>query len=109
MEVLGDLVNEDVRRVSIDAILKAVAHEYRVNISDLKGPRRHRNITVPRQVGMYLVRELTEASLPQIGNAFGGRDHTTVLASVRKIQGLVRTDASTQAILGRLEKALLGE
>lgn len=106
-EVLGDLVSEDVRRVSIDAILKATAHDFRVSVSDLKGPRRHRNVTVPRQVAMFLSRQLTDASLPQIGSAFGGRDHTTVINALKRVEALREADTDFGARIERLRKQLV--
>jgi chromosomal replication initiator protein len=106
-EVLGDLVNEDVRRVSVDAILKAVAHDYRITINDLKGPRRHRTVTVPRQIAMHLTRELTEASLPQIGAAFGGRDHSTVINALKRVEAMRDADPDVRARVERLRRQLV--
>lgn len=100
-QTLGDILSETMRRVQPEQIIKAVCQEFKVAISELKGPRRHRNITVPRQVAMYLVRELTDESLPQIGQMFGGRDHSTV------INGLKRVEALRDAIpdlRGRIDK-----
>lgn len=106
-EVLGDLVSDDVRRVSADVILKTVAHEYRVGVSDLKGPRRQRNIVVPRQIAMHLMRELTDASLPQIGNAFGGRDHTTVINALKRVDSLRNADPELRSRVERLRRQLV--
>ena len=106
-EVLGDLVDEDVRRVSMEAIVKAAAHEFRVSVGDLKGPRRHRNITVPRQVAMFLARELTDSSLPQIGLAFGGRDHTTVMSALKRVKVLRDADPELRNRVDRLRRQLI--
>ncbi len=105
-EVLGDLVSEEARRVSPDAIIKAVAADYRLTVNDLKGPKRHRNITVPRQVAMHLVRELTDGSLPQIGQMFGGRDHTTVINALKRIELLREADPELKSRIERLRRGL---
>lgn len=106
-EVLGDLVAGDVRRVGMDAIMKAVAGEFRISVSDLKGPRRHRNITVPRQVAMRLARDLTNASLPQIGQAFGGRDHSTVINALKRIDGLKSADPDLGHRIEKVRRQLM--
>ena len=100
-QTLGDIIGENLRRVQPEQILKAVCAEYKVQASELKGPRRHRNITVPRQIAMYLVRELTDESLPQIGALFGGRDHTTVMNALKRVEAL--RDA-TPDVRNRIEK-----
>lgn len=79
-------------RIRIDDILKIVGRHYNVARSDLLSPRRARSIVRPRQVGMYLAKKLTPRSLPEIGRRFGGRDHSTVLHAVRKIEELLKTD-----------------
>ena len=82
----------DPRRVRIDDILKVVAKHYNVTRADLLSQRRTANVVKPRQIAMYLAKVLTLRSLPEIGRRFGGRDHTTVLHAVRKIDGLVAAD-----------------
>ena len=82
----------EVLRVRIDDILKTIGNHYNVTRSDLLSPRRARSIVRPRQVGMYLAKKLTSRSLPEIGRRFGGRDHSTVLHAVRKIESLIKTD-----------------
>ena len=82
----------DGRRVRIDDILKVVAKHYNVTRADLLSQRRTANVVKPRQIAMYLAKVLTLRSLPEIGRRFGGRDHTTVLHAVRKIDGLIATD-----------------
>lgn len=106
-DILGDLVSEDIRRVSVDAILKVVAHDYNVSVNDLKGPRRHRNITIPRQIAMTLARELTDASLPQIGTSFGGRDHTTVINALKRIEQLSSSDPDLATRIDHLRRQLI--
>jgi chromosomal replication initiator protein len=82
----------DQGRIKIDDILKVVGRHYNVGKAELLSPRRARTVVVPRQVGMYLAKKLTARSLPEIGRRFGGRDHSTVLHAVRKIDEQVRTD-----------------
>lgn len=92
-EALRDLLALQDKLVSIDNIQKTVAEYYKIRISDLLSSRRNRSIARPRQVAMALAKELTSHSLPEIGDAFGGRDHTTVLHACRKVQELRETDA----------------
>jgi hypothetical protein len=77
---------------TIEAIQREVASDYGVRLRDLNGPRRHRAIAHPRMVAMYLARKLTSMSYPEIGRRFGGRDHSTVISAVRKIERLCATD-----------------
>jgi chromosomal replication initiator protein len=91
--VLRDMsANPDQCRIKIDDILKVVGRHYNVARADLLSPRRARSVVVPRQVGMYLAKKLTARSLPEIGRRFGGRDHSTVLHAVRKIEDLMKSD-----------------
>jgi len=82
----------DGARIRIDDILKIVGRHYNVARTDLLSPRRARTIVRPRQIGMYLAKKLTPRSLPEIGRRFGGRDHSTVLHAVRKIEDMLKTD-----------------
>lgn len=91
-EALRDLLALQDKLVSIDNIQKTVAEYYKIRVADLLSPRRTRSITRPRQVAMALAKELTSHSLPEIGAAFGGRDHTTVLHACRKIVELKEAD-----------------
>ena len=87
-EALKDLLALQDKQVSIENIQKVVAEYYRIKVADLSSKRRSRSVARPRQVAMSLVKELTNHSLPEIGNAFGGRDHTTVLHATRKVTEL---------------------
>jgi len=91
-ESLKDLLALQDKQVSIDNIQRVVAEYYKIKISDLLSKRRSRSVARPRQVAMSIAKELTNHSLPEIGNAFGGRDHTTVLHACRKIKELRETD-----------------
>ena len=91
-DVLRDLLRANDRRVTIDEIQKKVAEYYSVRISDMHSPRRTRTVARPRQIAMYLAKIMTSRSLPEIGKKFGGRDHTTVLHAVKKIEDLMAND-----------------
>jgi chromosomal replication initiator protein len=95
----------DQGRIKIEDILKIVGRHYNVAKADLLSPRRARTVVVPRQIGMYLAKKLTSRSLPEIGRRFGGRDHSTVLHAVRKVDDQIRKDdkmAREVALLIRL-------
>ena len=104
--VLRDMqANPDGSRIKIDDILKIVGRHFNVGRTDLLSPRRARSVVVPRQIGMYLAKKMTARSLPEIGRRFGGRDHSTVLHAVRKIEEQIKTDdklAREVALLIRL-------
>ena len=91
-EALKDLLALQDKLISIDNIQRTVAEYYKIKVSDLLSKRRSRSVARPRQVAMALAKELTNHSLPEIGNAFGGKDHTTVLHACRKIEELKKTD-----------------
>jgi chromosomal replication initiator protein len=84
-QVLKHLLEKQDRRVTIDSVQKAVAEKYGIKLSQLREKSNRKEIVGPRQVAMYLVKELTNASLPEIGRAFGGKHHTTVIHSINKI------------------------
>ena len=89
---MRDLIAIQDKLVTIDNIQKTVAEYYKIRVADLHSKRRNRSITRPRQLAMALCKELTNHSLPEIGDAFGGRDHTTVLHACRKIEELRESD-----------------
>ena len=91
-EVLADLWGEDERIITIDHIQRKVAEFFGIKLSDLRAQNRTKAIAFPRQIAMYLARQLTHASLSEVGRAFGGKDHTTVLHGVEKIQQMLQED-----------------
>ncbi len=101
-QVLKHLVHAQDRRVSIDSIQKAVAEHFVLKQSQLKEKSNTRAIAYPRQVAMYLVKELTQSSLPEIGRAFGGKHHTTFLHSIHKIEKLRQSDPDLNRSLHKL-------
>jgi len=107
-EVLTDLFPAADGELRIDLIQEAVARHYAISIDELVGEKRTKRIVVPRQVAMYLCRELTDASLPAIGRAFGGRDHTTVLYAVQKISGLLTDGGDVYESVQALTQSLAG-
>jgi chromosomal replication initiator protein len=107
-EALKDLLSASSGQVTVELIQKTVADYYKIKVSDMYSKRRPNNIALPRQVAMYLAKELTQKSLPEIGELFGGRDHTTVLHGVRKIAELRSKDAVLNHALHVLEQTLKG-
>ncbi len=93
-ELLHDILRAHERRVSIEEIQRKVADHYRIRFNEMTSQRRARNIARPRQVAMYLAKQLTSRSLPDIGKRFGDRDHTTVMHAVGRVTALMETDAA---------------
>ena len=105
-EVLVDLLRANDRHVTIDDIQKRVCEHYNIKMADLLSPRRARAVARPRQVAMYLAKQLTTRSLPEIGRKFGGRDHTTIMHGVRKIEELRGGDPSLNEDIEILTRSL---
>ena len=105
-EVLHDLLRANDRRVTIEEIQKRVAEHFNIRVSDMHSARRARSVARPRQVAMYLAKQLTSRSLPEIGRKFGGRDHTTVMHAVKKIDELRNTDAGFSEDIDLLRRML---
>ena len=105
-EALRDLLALQDRLVTMDNIQKTVAEYYKIRVADLLSKRRNRSIARPRQVAMALSKELTNHSLPEIGDAFGGRDHTTVIHACRKVASLKASDSRIQEDYSNLERVL---
>lgn len=105
-QVLKSIIDLDQRRVSIEHIQRLVCQEYGLSLTQLKARDNSHAVAFPRQVAMYLAKELTPASLPQIGREFGGKHHTTVLHSIQKIDQLRKTDKDLNRILNRLRDTL---
>ena len=90
---LRDMIAAHDKQITIENIQKTVAEYFQIRTSDLLSAKRSRSIARPRQIAMSLAKELTNHSLPEIGNAFGGRDHTTVIHATRKVKELKESDA----------------
>jgi chromosomal replication initiator protein len=107
-EALRDILNLNSRQVSVEGIQKTVAEYFKIKISDMHSKKRSRNVARPRQVAMALAKDLTQMSLPEIGEAFGNRDHTTVLHACRTIASLRSRDSSLNRDYLVLEQVLKG-
>lgn len=106
-KLLQDVIpSSEARTLSVDTISRAVASYYHISLEEMKGKRRDKHIVFPRQVAMFLIREETASSLPAIGQAFGGRDHTTVLHSYEKINTESREDQRLQSDLRKIREIL---
>jgi len=105
-EVLRDMLTEDYRPITIERITDLVAKEFNFKTSDLKAKRRTASIVYPRQIAMYLARELTDFSLPEIGRFFGGKDHTTVIYGYDKIKEKVAADEKLRNLVNRFIRIL---
>ncbi|MGP6088739.1 chromosomal replication initiator protein DnaA [Antarctobacter jejuensis] len=103
---LADVLRASERKISIDEIQRKVAEHYNIRLSDMIGPKRVRNFARPRQVAMYLCKQLTSRSLPEIGRRFGGRDHTTVMHGVKRIEELRQQDGQIDEDVEMLRRAL---
>ena len=105
---LADILRANQRRVTIDEIQRKVSDHYRIRQAEMSSARRAREVARPRQVAMYLAKQLTPRSLPEIGRRFGGRDHTTVIHAVKQIEKLRQTDAELDADVRLLIRQLEG-
>ena len=105
---LADLLRHSDRKVSVEEIQKKVAEHYNLRLSDMHSPRRSRAVARPRQVAMYLAKQLTQKSLPDIGQKFGGRDHTTVMHAVKRVTELRSIDSAFDDDVERLRRMLEG-
>ncbi|MBT9385836.1 chromosomal replication initiator protein DnaA [Pseudooceanicola sp. CBS1P-1] len=105
-DCLSDVLRSSERKLTIEEIQRQVAEHYNIRLSDMIGPKRLRSFARPRQVAMYLCKKLTRRSLPEIGRRFGGRDHTTVMHGVKKIEELRQQDAQIADDLEMLRRAL---
>ncbi len=105
-QCLRQFIDTQVRKVTIEAIQKAVAEQFGMRVAELKQKNNSRSVVVPRQIAMFLAKQMTEASLPEIGRQFGGKHHTTVMHSIAKIEDQRRNDKDLNRMLGGLQEAL---
>ncbi len=105
-DCLADVIRASDRKITVEEIQRKVSDHYNIRLSDLIGPKRVRTFARPRQVAMYLSKQMTTRSLPEIGRRFGGRDHTTVMHGVRKIEELMQHDSQIADDLEMLRRAL---
>jgi hypothetical protein len=107
-QCLKQFIDMQVRKITIEAIQRAVAEQFGMRVSDLKQKNNSRNVVVPRQIAMYLAKQMTEASLPEIGRQFGNKHHTTVMHSIAKIDEQRRADKDLHRTLNKLQDAGAG-
>jgi chromosomal replication initiator protein len=107
-QCLKQFIDMQVRKITIEAIQRAVAEQLGMRVADLKQKNNSRNVVVPRQIAMYLAKQMTEASLPEIGRQFGNKHHTTVMHSIAKIDEQRRADKDLHRTLNKLQELLNG-
>ena len=105
-DCLSDVLRASDRKITVEEIQRKVSDHFNIRLSDLIGPKRVRTFARPRQIAMYLAKQLTSRSLPEIGRRFGGRDHTTVMHGVRKIEELMQQDSQIADDIEMLRRAL---
>ena len=105
-DCLSDVLKASDRKVTVEEIQRKVSEHYNIRLSDMIGPKRVRTLARPRQMAMYLAKQMTSRSLPEIGRRFGGRDHTTVMHGVRRITELMATDSQIADDIELLRRAL---
>jgi chromosomal replication initiator protein len=105
--LLRDILHEEGHHaISIEVIQKRVAEHFDIRLADMSSKRRPENIAFPRQIAMFLSRQMTEGSLSAIGEAFGGRDHGTVLHACRSVKDRMEVDSHVRGVVGQLETQL---
>jgi chromosomal replication initiator protein len=105
-EVLRDLFDTKVKTITLDLIQKVIANHFQISQQELKAQTRLKNIAFPRQIAMYLCRELTKLSLPEIGRGFGGKDHTTIIHACRKIEQEMGKDSELRDLVNKLKSII---
>ena len=105
-EVLRDILDREDQTVTIEVVQRFVAHYYQLKITDLKSRNNSKSVTLPRQIAMYLSKSLTNNSLPQIGKSFGGKHHSTVIYSIRKIEGRCKADRDFHTLVNSFLESL---
>src|SRR5204862_2302935 len=99
-DVLKNILEHEEKAVTIEIIQKFVADYYNLRLTELKSRNNSKSVAMPRQIAMYLCKSLTHASLPEIGRSFGGKHHSTVIHSIRKVEDLRRKDGNFNTLVG---------
>ncbi|MDH3807895.1 MAG: chromosomal replication initiator protein DnaA [Desulfuromonadales bacterium] len=105
-DVLKDILIERNRELSVEEILKKVSLHFNIKVSDIKSAKRLKAVVLPRQIAMYISRQLTSSSYPEIGDRFGGKDHSTIIHAIRKIEKLMEEDFQLKSTIENLKKEL---
>jgi chromosomal replication initiator protein len=106
-DILKDIIVDKSKEISIELIQKTVADHYKIKVSDIKSDRRLKTFVIPRQIAIYLCRELTKASFPEIGDKFGGKDHSTVIYAVKKINTIMSSNPDISNSYDSIKRKLL--
>ena len=105
-EVLRNVIDQDEKAITIETIQKFVADYYQLKVADLKSRNNSKSVAMPRQIAMYLCKELTHASLPEIGRSFGGKHHSTVIHSINKVKEMQKTDQDFHSLIRTLLESI---
>ena len=105
--ILKDFINDNKKSINVESIQNIVAVYFNLNIQEMLSPRRSRSLARPRQIAMYLAKQYTTSSLPEIGRKFSNRDHTTVIHAVKKIEELIKNNNEIKQNIGEIKKKLL--
>ncbi len=104
--ILKDIIIEQTKEITVENIQKTVADHYQIKTNDLKSPKRLKTLVLPRQVAMYISRKLTSSSYPEIGNKFGGKDHSTIIHAIKKIEKNMEVDLQLRATVEKLMNSI---
>jgi chromosomal replication initiator protein len=105
-DVLKDIIVERNRVLTVEEIIKKVSSHFNIKISDIKSPKRLKAVVLPRQIAMYISRQLTSCSYPEIGERFGGKDHSTIIHAIRKIEKLIEEDIQLRSTIENIKKEM---
>ena len=105
-EALKEFLSQKHKNVNIEQIISTTASYFNISLQDIKSKKRTQNISLPRQIAMYLIRELTDCSLLKIGEEFGGKDHTTVIHAHKKISSAISKDENLQRHIKEIKSSL---
>ncbi len=105
-DVLKDIIVERNRELSVEEIIKKVSSHFNIKISDIKSPKRLKAVVLPRQIAMYISRQLTSCSYPEIGERFGGKDHSTIIHAIRKIEKIMEDDFQLRSTIENIKKEM---
>jgi len=106
-EILKDILVEKNREITVEEIQKTIANHFNIKVADLKSPKRLKALVLPRQIAMYLARQLTSCSYPEIGERFGGKDHSTIIHAIKKIEKQMEQDFQLRSTINAVKNGLL--
>jgi chromosomal replication initiator protein len=106
-DILKDIIVEKTKEITVEMIQKHVADHFKIKVAELKSDKRLKTFVVPRQIAMFICRELTKSSYPEIGEKFGGKDHSTIIHSVKKVEKLMTSDLQIKSVVENLRKQLI--